>query len=292
MKRLTKKQENLKLLLDKKGMTFKEASIELKVSLKSVQKMFSRIREKEVEGLPPFSKKWGVGVTPIGHPPFLKKIRLHNIQFHILLSFVSERYHNRRLKGDSFKFDNNSIVLNRKSFEIYCLNDFFGENSDVCLRLAHSYFFDELFPKLESKLGVVFVKEGSSGVRMVRSHYAEVGNELAEDVNIRGEKLDFKGEDGKTWLLVDKSLKNSELEAVHPEFSKVDIDKIQPFFIDLRNNPVLLSEILGLLKVQQLANNDTAQGLQAVVNVLKVLFPDRKESVDSKQTSLRADYFG
>ena len=290
----TKKQKELMQLINKKGLTLLEASVVLKKNKHSIWKMLKRIRIDEAEGISHFKQngREGLGYQAISHFP----IRLHNIQFHITPSYIPERYHRRRLKGDGFRVENNTIWLSRKTFEIYSHDDFWGENADVCMRKANDYFFNTLLPKLESLLGVVIVKETSSGVRMVRSHYAEVGNELAQDVNKRKEKLEFRGEDGKIWLQVDKSLKGDELEAVHPVQSRDDMNKIKPFMDDLRtmDAPILLSELIGLLKIQQQANNNTALGLQGVVEALKVLMPGRYGEVpkEMKGSQVKPDYVG
>lgn len=293
---LTKKQEILLNLLRKKY-TLKQASIELKISHRAAQRLFQRVQIKK-HIIHKDKKKMFVGVSHTSSEHF-REIRLHNIQFHIKPSMFLEKFHKKRFKADSLRFKNNTIVLGKNFIELYVLDSFYGENTDVCLRKAYDYFYGGFFAELEDFLGVVFTKERDSRVKMVRSHYAEVDNEFAADVNKRKEKFEVKGKDGKAFLVVDKSLRSDELEAVHPQDSREDMNKFQSFFQDLRENPVLLSDILRviegtqvLLKKQQEANTNTALELQAITNIIKILVPAPQKEVVKDEVKKQPDYVG
>lgn len=283
MKTYTKKQEKLVYLLEKKGLTLKQASIVLKTTPRSVERLYHRIKEKGVWKDTDQNSKNGRG----GLPPYSTDhfgVRLHNIQWHITPSYLSERYHVRRMKGQSFRFGDCSLVLQAKNFEIYSSQDFWGVNADECMRKALEFFWG-WFPEVERLLGVVFVKDKSTGVRLVRSHYAEVGNELAQDVKARKDRLKFVGSDSKVWLEVDASLGVPELEAVHAVSSREDMNKVKPFFDDLRKQeqPILLSEVMLLLDRQAKVNLETAQGLLSMVRVLNPKVSDVEDRVQAVQ---------
>jgi hypothetical protein len=289
-------------LVRKKGLTIKQAATLLKKHPNSIRFMLERMRKDAQGGMPHFKPNVAKGLPTYPTPHLTQKtgqkegsisygkVRLHNVQLHITPSYIPERYHNRRVKGQTFRLENNTIRLDARTFEVYCLDDFFGVDGDDALRKAYQTIWG-LVAHLERLLGVVIVKDTSAGVVIVRSHYAEVGNEFAQDANKRLEKVDFKGKDGKTWLRVDKSLGGDELECEHPTMSLNDINKVKPFFDDLRKqeHPLVLSEVLGLLDKQAKVNLETAQGLLAVV---KILAPKTSESSELQVAQDKPAYIG
>lgn len=280
MKDYTKTQAKLVYLLTKRGMTLKQAATVLKRHPRTVEKMYQRIRRKDLWTYPAQKSENSRGGFPPYHPAHFR-VRLHNVQWHITPSYIEERYHHRRVKSQSFRMGDLTFVLQARSFEIYSSQDFWGEDADDCLKKALDYFF-AYFEKVERELGVVFIKDKSSGAKMVRSHYAEVGNELAQDVKAKKGFFKLEGQDGKAWLEVDASKGTPELETTHAAWSREDMNKVKPFFDDLRaqEQVVTLTQILASMNeqtkiVSEIAkvNLQTASGLQAVVSALRALLP-------------------
>ena len=153
--------------------------------------------------------------------------------------------------------------------EVYSNTSFLGSSPAVCDHKALQYWYG-FFNGLQERFKVILLKNGSLNVRRVRAEYAETNNELTKKLVEGSEYVRVFGDDGKQWLLFDNSHNLSEAETVHPVFARRDMgDVVQPFFNDLRDNPVLLSDIMGLLDKVVEQNYETASGLNVVVELLK-----------------------
>lgn len=155
-----------------------------------------------------------------------------------------------------------------------------------CDRLARSLLLGVL-GELEA-FGFDFHLAGSLQVSLVRSEYAEVGNELAKDYMREKKALLLEGSDGKAWLKIDHSKGLPELETVHPNSAQVDMDEaVRPFFEDLRRDPCTLSDLKAEIK-------HIAIGMQTLIEhdrLLVNLLTPRPEPEQS-EVFVRPDYLG
>jgi hypothetical protein len=86
-------------------------------------------------------------------------------------------------------------------------------------------------------LSIVILKPGFSNINLVNCHIAQVGNELAKEVNKEQIKV-YTLDDGKLWLVIDNSFNLHELETLHPKTALPDMrDIVAPYFNDMRQNP-------------------------------------------------------
>jgi len=162
-------------------------------------------------------------------------IRLHSQQFHIKVISQSQTFSRIRKLKDIFQFEGHTIRLWEDSLDVFCspAQDFRAESPDKAHSLSMVYW-ETLFKALERKLDIIIFKGLNTIIREVKSHYAELDNELAQTYK-KGETLRIRDpEDNKTWLIVDKSLNGDELETIHPESSKEDMAKIRPLFLAIR----------------------------------------------------------
>ena len=282
---LTREQQEVYNMSKFQYMSMSQIAHQRKTTRQAVYKIFKKLRGKgfKVGG---FNR----GLTNRHHPVNSPhKIRLHAQHFLIKIIQGSDTY--RRAIKTKFQIDGNTIEVNSQNLEVYSNKDFFGDTPSEAHKSSMDYFFN-LFHRIEDRLRVLLVKDGYLNIKEVNSHYAEINNELAIDNHKRGEKLTITGEDGKTWLKTDNSFNMNELETTHPELSKKDMEKIKPFFDDLRQNPIKLSEICNILKNMANENLETARGLGAVVNLLGINLKKEQEQEVREINKKLPEYIG
>lgn len=272
-KDMSKRELEVYELLTKEFLTVKQISSRLKITPRTVRKHRLNLMKKG------FVTKYSQKVpqtqcTTTSSGTFLGKgrfIRCHGLEFNIKLLFKDERYVSLLKKSNLFYYDGCTIRLFRDSLEVYGNKSFVSDSVQKAFSKALVYF-NRLFVSLESQLSVVLVKPRALNIRLVKSEFAEVENELALHCKDLSEKIRVYGsDDGKLWFSIDNSFNLSEAETHHPEFAKRDMqDTILPFFNDLRDNEVVtMSDIKVLIADLVSQNRETASGLKVVVDLLK-----------------------
>lgn len=212
-----------------------------------------------------------------------KQLRLHGEEFNIKICWKDKRYENIRAKSNKITIDGNTIRLYRNSIEVYSNHSIFGRSPQEVTTKSIKYW-RRIFAIVENDLRIIISKPRVQNIKLVRAHLAEVDNELAKDHETKGEKFEIKDKfDGKPWLWIDNSFNLHELETGHPETFKQDMEVVQDFFNDLRDNePIKVSDIKNLIGelaknsqkteaiIRDLAKNskETAEGLNVTVKVL------------------------
>lgn len=164
-------------------------------------------------------------------------IRLHGQEFNAKILFRSAIYDRTRAATPKLQIQGCTVRLFPRSLEIYCdkSRSFLGASAMEALRSSQPYW-DRVFRDIEAHLGILLIKPGHAPTQ-VNAHFAELQNELADQA-IKEDKIinlpDPK--DSKTWLLVDYSKREPELETIHPKSALMDMQEVvQPFFDDLRS---------------------------------------------------------
>lgn len=221
--------------------------------------------------------------------PLKNQIRLHAEQYHLNLIWCDGKYRELTKGGvHRFSLDDNTIMCYRNSIEVYSNSSFFGLTPAEADSKAMNYW-TRLFSKLETKLKVVLVKQGSLNITRVRAEFAETNNELAKSALKEHQKIRITGDDNKTWLIVDNSFNLSECETVHPTGSKHDMQSVvQPFFNDLRNNTSLLpSQLSKAVLDTQRQLNEFANGLNSLTTNVNGLVSLMRSTSKMGQANLR-----
>lgn len=164
-------------------------------------------------------------------------IRLHGQEFNAKILFKTSVYERIRSITKKLQIQGCTVRLFPRSLEIYCdpHRSFLGASAQEALRSSRP-FWERVFGDLEAHLNILLIKPGHFPLQ-VNAHYAELQNELADQA-IKEEKMinlpDPK--DNKTWLLVDCSKNEPELETIHSKTALQDMQEVvQPFFDDLRS---------------------------------------------------------
>lgn len=121
-------------------------------------------------------------------------------------------------------FNNRKIWLTRRGLTIYEPLDFRGRSSFEVKGQA-VYEMDRLIKSLLKELGLRFKNYRFT---TSREHYAQVKNALAKQYNDRNEKMIIRNEEGTSWLWIDNSKGDHELETGDPIISR----QVQNFWND------------------------------------------------------------
>lgn len=313
-----KKNRELILIMSKNGMGVSEISHRLKISRSYVY----RIIKKSLVGSQ-MVHRGGVSTGgrkpsfPMEKPERMDKYRWrgHNFHFDVRIIWASDSYAGFKKSGTVRKLEGWTLVLFKQKIEAYSTVDFRGDSPSEALECGLASFL-AILGKFEAIGGVVVLKARSDNVVLVRSHFAEVGNEIAKDYDARGLRLAVYAEDGKLAFLYDRSVSPFvELEAVHPDTAKGDADKVEYFLKDLRRAELTnFSEIKalfiemaklqrdGFLEIKEvlvdlaLAQKVSVETIQAISLLLKILIsPDKSGESDLKEgdkKDVRRDYIG
>lgn len=215
------------------------------------------------------------------------QIRVHAQQWRLGILWKDERY--KKKVGNTIYDDGNVIYCGREAVEIYGTKSTIADDVDTGTKQSIVDYWTSFFHRVQNDLKIILVKARAQNIKLVKQQYAEVGNELATNCEMTGEKIRIEAtEDGKIWLVTDNSFKQRELETQHPQTAQEDMrDIIVPFFNDLRNNkPAKLSEILEVIKELAKENKETACGLNSFMRLfLENQLPKNAEASKEKSKS-------
>ena len=276
--------------LTEEFLTRKQIASRRKTSRQAVDKIINSLKKKGV--ISPQETKvayLGGGRQPeCNHRGVEKKrvFRLHGQHWGARFIYKSDKFLRNFGKIIVVEFDGCKVRINRDGVDIWVLRSFYGDDVDKAT-LDSLGFLQKVLFKIENDFGVVLVKDRCNNVKLHQQHYSEVGNELAKDERMSGDRFKVFGRDGKLWLLIDNSFNLHELETVHPEKAKEDMLCIQRHFEDIRNNDLpVLSDVMRVIKELAVQNKETASGLNAVASILACKSDD-DGSVDDDGSDFR-----
>lgn len=203
--------------------------------------------------------------------------RIHSQQFRIRILYKST-VHEKHI--GTIHIDNNEVRVWRDVIEIYANKnrEFIAEDIYKATEQSLEYW-SRIIGIIQNDTRTLLIKERSQNIELVKEHYAQIGNELAQDIEIRGDKLQvYATEDGKLWLLVDYSHGTPEFETTRADTGKPDMEKVIKHFQDMRDNdPPTLSEILA-------ANKDTANNLKEISAGMVLIINPKKSTQEDPGT--------
>lgn len=213
-----------------------------------------------------------------------KQKRLHGQEFNAGILYKDERY--KKKIGQVMIIDGNTVRCYRDSIEVYSGQSFFADDVQKATAKSMEYWARFLV-RLENDLKIILVKPRAQNIKLVNQHYAEVGNELAIECEMKGDKVRiYANDDGKLWFTIDNSFNLREAETLHPQTAKEDMqDVIVPFFNDLRDKkPPMLSEMMDALDKTVRIHQETASGLKIIVTAVETILNNQvPKEPDEKQ---------
>jgi hypothetical protein len=220
--------------------------------------------------------------------------RLHGVEFHIKPLFFSKLYDKERLKNTKFTFYNWTIRLYKESIEVYSgISQDWRAGSISRVTKLMEQDFNRIIQRLENRLKIIIVKNQKLNIREVNHHYSHVNNGIARNVDKEEKKLTIYGKDGKARFKIDTSHNLIELEGIHPDTAKKDMELVCEKHLNdwADNDPPTISEVMKAVYELAKHSKETAAGLNAVTTILKMQMQTPKK-VHSKDSKEKPNYVG
>lgn len=171
---------------------------------------------------------------------------------------------------------------------------FYAESEQKALWKSLS-FWNSVIHKLEDRLGVLIFKKGAQAFEFLYQEFETSDSPVAIDAEKKGHIWRvFHGDDGKLRLSVDWSDGTPNHETHHRRDAHVDSVVFEKHVNSILDHPdaPTFAELTLMVREIAVVNKETADGLRAVVEVLKSQFQksDVVEPVDLE--GVKPDYFG
>lgn len=276
-KKLTPTQAEVLFLHSVEFLTSEAIAFRRHTTVRAVNKTLARLKKiGALKGLGNLgsSKLGGVSQKRSSDEMFW---RLHNLHFVIKPFYFYPRYERMRdsLGGYSIEYRDWTVTFHEEVIEVRekKFHDF--RDKDKFKSLAKgSDSFNRTLRELESKYGFIAGKEGKANIRLVDHHLAHVNSDFSKNV-ADDEHILIKGFDGKVWLCFDKSTGIKEEEYVHSKRAVSDSEIMSPMLNEVREHYIeykehlTLKSVMALIKDLTVQNQETACGLNAVVELIK-----------------------
>ncbi len=197
------------------------------------------------------------------------QIRVHGQQWRIGILYKDGRY--KEKIGKTIYDEGSTIYCGGDAVEVYGTRSTIADDVDSATK-ASMDFWTPFFYRLQNDLQITLVKPRAQNIKLVKQHFAEVGNELATECETTGEKIRVQAtEDGKVWLVIDNSFNLRELETQHPQTAAEDMrDTVVPFMNNLRDKkPPLPSDVWEIVAEMAWHEKELGAGLHTVVSLLE-----------------------
>ena len=302
---ISESQKDVLFLLTKEFLTTKQIASRRQTSVWAIYKIINKLRKK---GLLNATKKIGGTKLPVPPPSTQKTqffttstieyIRLHGIQLKMAPFYFNKNY--SKYVKTTHQDTEGETKFWKDVVELYIFLDFMGKSEDEVEQKAYSYILSKI-RSIEDKYKVSIIKEGKTNIMIVKSHYAHICNGIAREHNKKGINLCVRtSEDGKAWLITDKSKGLDELECIHPETAKEDSKIISRYTNDWRQyvpptNSELalhLKDIINVVGGQIVHTTELERKTADITTLLtKVLNPQDDQQSQESQTTL-PEYIG
>jgi len=283
----TKIEQEILHYLSNEFLTVKQIAIRRQCSTSNIYKIIRKLKKK---GLLNPTNQMVHKIQPTLSKK-LNQIRLHGQEFNIKILYKDQRYKKLLKKSNLINIDGNTIRLYSNSIEVYSGMSFYADDPQKATSNSFKYW-NKLFTRLEHQLKIIIVKPRYQNIRLVNSHYAEINNELSEECERKGYKLRiYTKDDGKLWFVIDNSFNLHEAETLHPKTAKKDMEKIQPYFNDLRDDSHYLpSEVKRILLPTLKLVQEIAEAQLNQTKIIETLLPKKITTKSIKKE--RMDYVG
>jgi predicted transcriptional regulator len=241
---LTDTDQEVLSYLSNDFLTIKKIAIRRGCSVRAIQKIVKKLKEKGVLNKDFREVRLWRGTREPYQYTNNHQIRLHSQEFNIKILYKDQRYKEILGKANTTNIDGNTIRLYNNSIEIYSGQSFYAD--DVQKATANSFdYWNRLFARLENDFKVILIKSRAQNIKLVKQHYAEINNELAQECEKKADKIKvYTTDDGKLWFLIDNSFNLHEAETQGQTAKQDMAETVRPFFNDLRdNNPPRVSII-------------------------------------------------
>lgn len=237
--KLTKEMIEVLELLDKENLTPQQVALRRGKHISGIYRIITTLRKKGILD----NTKRGIekntpspAIAPPGKGLINLKanhIRLHAIQ--IKLTPYSFGTYYLKFLGQSFNKGTSLIKIWKDAIELYIYSEFLGNTEEEAELKAFNFIYKEI-KYIEDTFKLKIIKKDKQNIKIVNSHYAHVNNGIARQYNKEDLTLKVVGNDGKVWLIVDKSKGLDELECIHSNLADKDSRITSEYTNDWRDN--------------------------------------------------------
>jgi len=270
---LTPKQSEVYRLRFIDGLTPPQISRVLNISSSAVYAHIANIKKKgfaskDFKGVENFDPTCQP-TNPYGKVVKGLQFRLHAQHWVVKIAHVTAKYVARLQSVNAINIMGNNVMLHKNKLQIYSNVDFWSADPKKAFHDSLTYW-SKFALRLESDLDIVLIKNRLQNWKLVNMHVAEVDNELANDYQVRGDKLQVYGRDGKLWALIDNSFNLRELETVSGVRSVDDMERVQGVFNDYREGSAPLpSDVWRLVAQSVKLHEESAAGIRSLVELMQ-----------------------
>lgn len=249
--KLTEKQAEVLSLILNEFLNPTSISSRLQTSRQNVYQIIAKIRKKGYLSTQNFN-----ALQKSTHVKQLSSVwRYHNLHFLITPFYLFPRYHKYRLDSGNygiqfgdwvFKLHKNKVEVQSKS-----LVDFVDADKFKAIGKAERSF-NKALVQAGNRFGFMVYKEGKANILLKRNDLAFGESDFAKGA--KENYLRVKGEDGRTWFMIDRSKGFVEHEYVREVVP--DSEALEPYLNSIREKPHYLPHELKAIV-------DTVIGVQA-----------------------------
>lgn len=250
--------------------TTKQIAILLKCSQRYVQKVIKNYGKKPAvsQKFPTVRQEggWGAGGAFVSNGNNPLPFRLHNQRFRIAIK-------EQNGLPSRLELSEAMIMIYSKSIIVYSKHSFIAHSLEELKRMSQD-FWPRFLSKLQQSLKIRLLYSNWKNVSVIHGgDIAEVGNGLAEQSHTLGNKMIIRGVDGLIWLFADFSNERVELDFQHSREAWNDVEKIGPFFNQLRQNPNMISDLLRITAAN-------SQHIGQLSNIMASIVPQEPKRPD------------
>lgn len=226
---LTETESLVLSLLTEDFFTPRQIAYRREVSVQSVYKIIKNLKEKgainqqDLQGL-----KKSTHVIKKG----LKIWRYHGLHFLVKPFYFFPRYYKYKDRGNLYNYGDWVFKLHNKNIEVQskALIDFCDTDKYKAIKKGEDSF-NKALNHASNRFGFEIYKNGNLNIKLVNHHLAYGKSDIAKST---GENyLRVKGEDGKTWFMIDKSKGFIEHEYIGKDILS-NSETVEDFFNDIK----------------------------------------------------------
>jgi len=195
------------------------------------------------------------------------------------LPYFNKRIRLKNNEQDLFNYGSLMIKTTTKHI-IIKIPTVYAENIEEAT-LQQFDILESTYPKIEKLFGVKLIKNYKACMEVVCQEYARLNDVLAKMYRAEGKQLLITGDDGKIWMITDKSFNGDEREYIHPNKAPEDEPAISTAMNILRDSPTIMKdnkEELANLKGVFPAMSEYNKNLKLHIKVQEAQLQTQKET--------------
>ena len=186
------------------------------------------------------------------------KIREHNIGIKIDIRDSPRNWDKKRNQLVKMPYFNKRVQLKNNNYDLLSFGNLWVKTTtkSIIIKLPTIFdstpegamiqameIFDSKIPSIENAFKIKLIKDYRCNITFISQEYARLNDALAKIYKKEGNKLYVTDENGELRFIADYSFAVNEFETVHTIKAGDDMSAVNPFLLDLAENPTTFSEV-------------------------------------------------